>query len=89
MPGPSPNKRAFLRPILDRIEDGWEIRKPSASDPGDADYVCIFIHPKTGREARTAIPTNWFRDAGLFPEIELAVRMAIRNAVAPAGPPKS
>jgi hypothetical protein len=88
MPGPATNKRAFLRPILDRIEDGWEIRKPPSSDPGDADYLCIFIHPKTGREARTAIPTNWFRDAGLFPEIELAVRMAIRNAVAPA-PPKS
>jgi hypothetical protein len=84
----TPNKRAFLRPILDRIEEGWEIRKPAAAEPFDPDYVCIFIHPSTGREARTAIPTNWFRDSGLFPEIELAVRMAVRNSVAPTGPGK-
>lgn len=83
----APNKRAFLRPILDRIEDGWEIQKPSAANPTDADFLCEFLHPRTGRQVRVAIPTNWFRDAGLHPEIELVVRVAIRNATVPPGPP--
>ncbi len=83
-----PNKRAFLRPILDKIEEGWEIQKPSAMDPTDNDFICLFLHPRSGRQARAVLPTNWFRDAGLFPEIELAVRMAIRNAVPPPEPGK-
>lgn len=77
------NKRQILQPILDSIEAGWHIKKPSPLAPGDVEELCIFQHPKAYREARVAIANKQFWVNGRQHEIEPIVRYAIQNAKRP------
>jgi len=74
------NKREILQPILDSIEAGWHIKKPSPLVPDDVEELCIFQHPKTYREVQVAIANSQFWDNGRQHEIEPIVRYAIQNA---------
>ena len=73
-----PDKRAILQPILDGIEPGWTIVKPSPLNPTDIESECIF--QKGDKEARTEIPSTYFRDADQRHKIKPLVEDAIRNA---------
>jgi hypothetical protein len=74
-----PDKRAILQPILDSIEPGWTIAKPSPHNPTDVDNDCIFIHDATYRRARALIDYRHFKD-GNKARIEELVRDALKNA---------
>ena len=76
------NKREILQPMLDNIEPGWFIKKPSPLDPCDIDYLCIFQHTGDYRETSADIRTDLFAD-GKLEEIERLVKRAINNAVVP------
>ncbi len=74
-----PDKRAILKPILDGIESGWTIVKPSPLNPTDVEGECIF--QKGGsKEARVQIPNTYFQDADQRHKIKPLVEVAIRNA---------
>ena len=36
------DKRKALQPVLDSIEKGWQITKPSPLNPNDLETECIF-----------------------------------------------
>ena len=74
-----PNKREILQPILDRIERGWHIQKPSPLAPDDVEELCIFQHPPTYREAKVGIPNSLFQDGARQHEIEPVVRRALEQ----------
>ena len=38
------DKRKALQPVLDSIEKGWQITKPSPLNPDDLETECIFQH---------------------------------------------
>ncbi len=78
MNDPLPDKRVILQPILDEIESGWTIVKPSSLDPTDIEAECIF--QKGDKEARTEIHSTYFRDADQRHKIKPLVEFAIRNA---------
>ena len=75
-----PDKRAFLQPILDGIEPGWEIVQPTKTDPANIDALCIFRKPNENKEARVEIPTSYFADDDQRHNIKPLVEFAIRNA---------
>ncbi len=74
-----PDKRAILQPILDEIESGWTIVKPSRLTPTDVEEECIF--QKGGsKEARVRIPNTCFQDVYQRHKIKPLVEEAIKNA---------
>ncbi len=75
------NKREVLQPMLDKIEPGWSIKKPSPRDPCDVDHTCIFqrLQPGDYREATAAIPNEFF-EMGKLADIEKLVKAAIEHA---------
>jgi len=75
-----PDKRAILKLIIDRIEPGWHIKKPSPLNPTDIEHEAIFQHPETYREVTIALDNSLFRDAGQHQELERLVREAIQKA---------
>lgn len=83
-----PNKREILQPILDAIELGWTIKKPSPLNPTDIEHLCIFQHAKSRREVEIAFDNSLFQDVGRKAELERLVRHAIRNAKPSASPAK-
>ncbi len=60
-----PNKRETLQVLLDEIEPGWQIKKPSPVDPYDVEYACIFQKPSEYKEATAWIPNTLFQDGPL------------------------
>ncbi len=73
------DKRTIVQPILDGIELGWTIVKPSRFNPTDVEEECIF--QKGGsKEARVQIPNPYFQDADQRHKIKPLVEDAIRNA---------
>ena len=77
---PLPNKRAILKPILDEIESGWTIVKPSPLNPKDIEIECFFQKPDENKEARVRIPNAYFQDADQRHNIKPLVEVSIRNA---------
>ena len=75
-----PDKRAILQPILDDIESGWTIVRPSSLNPKDIEIGCIFQKPDENKEARVRIPNAYFPDADQRHNIKPLVEVAIRNA---------
>jgi hypothetical protein len=72
------NKRQVLKPILDKVESGWSIKKPSPADPCDPDYLCIFQKPADSKEFEVSIPNELF-DGPDRHAIEFMLRDAIKN----------
>ncbi len=77
---PLPDKRAILQPILDGIEPGWEIVKPTKTDPVNIDALCIFRKPSENKEARAEIVNSYFQDADQQYKIKTLVETAIKAA---------
>ena len=75
-----PDKRAILQPILDDIESGWTILRPSSLNHKDIEIGCIFQKPDVNKEARVRIPNTYFQDAKQRHNIKPLVELAIRNA---------
>lgn len=73
------NKRQILQPILDKIEPGWIIKRPSAFNPCDVDYICVFQKPSEYKQAHTDISTKLFEQHDLA-AIEKLVRKSIKDA---------
>lgn len=77
------NKREILQPILDKIEQGWQIEKPSSLNPCDFEAECIFQHQLGSREIKINIDNDLFQH-GKLEEIERIVRSAIDAVPPPA-----
>ena len=75
-----PDKRAILQPILDEIEPGWTIVKPSPLNPTDVEEECIFQKRDDHKEAQVGIPNRYFQDADQRYKIQPHVESAINNA---------
>lgn len=75
-----PDKRAILQPILDDIESGWTIVRPSSLNPKDIEIGCFFQKTDENKEARVRIPNAYFQDADQQHNIKPLVEVAIRNA---------
>ena len=45
------DKRKALQPVLDSIEKGWQITKPSPLNPSDLETECIFQQHSKGKQA--------------------------------------
>lgn len=73
------NKRQILQPILDKIDPGWVIKKPSSINPCDVDYICIFQKPSEYKQAQADISTKLFEQDDLA-AIERLVRESIQKA---------
>jgi hypothetical protein len=74
------NKRTILRGILDKIEPGWDILKPSSNE--DVETSCFFqrtVEIGDYRQTEVHIPNAYFAVNDLE-EIELRVRWALANA---------
>ena len=74
------DKRSILQPILDGIEPGWEIVKPTKTDPANIEWLCIFRKPSENKEARAEIDNTYFQDADPQHKIKPLVEDSIRNA---------
>ena len=56
------DKRKALQPVLDSIEKGWQITKPSPLNPDDFETECIFQHRAAGHEqVKIVIDNSLFR----------------------------
>lgn len=75
------NKRLILQPLLDKIEPGWIIKKPSQLNPCDVDYICIFQKPSEYKQVTVEISTKYFDKPDLV-RIEKLLRDALKNAKA-------
>lgn len=73
------DKRRILQPVLDKIEAGWIIKRPSQLNPCDVDYICVFQNPSEYKEATAEISTKLFDEPDLV-TIEKLVRKALKNA---------
>jgi hypothetical protein len=73
------NKRTILKSILEKVEPGWNLEKPSPADPCDVDYKCIFQKSSEYKQAEVDIPNELFFDSA-HAAIESLVRGAIKNA---------
>ena len=72
------DKRKALQPVLDTIEKGWQITKPSPLKPDDLETECIFQHRVTRHEqVRIIIDNSLFRLSNIS-ELQDLVRSAIR-----------
>jgi hypothetical protein len=77
--GMSYNKRNILQQILDKIEPGWDILKPSSDEDGES--RCFFqrtVEIGDYRQAEVHIPNAYFAVRDLE-EIELRIRSALAN----------
>ena len=77
---PLPNKRDIVQPILDIIESGWIIVKPSPLNPDDIERECIFQHPQSHREVKIGLESSLFLDDGQRDELIRLVRRAISQS---------
>ena len=72
------DRRKRLQGILDEIEPGWFVVRPTG--PGDIVSLCILRKPSDHKEACDEIPQKWFED-GEDHLITQKVREAISNAL--------
>jgi len=75
-----PDKRAILKSIIDRIEPGWHIKKPSPLNPTDIEHQVILQHPDTYKEVSVPLENSLFQDVGQRQKLEHLVREAIQKA---------
>ena len=60
------DKRKALQPVLDSIEKGWQITKPSPLNPNDLETECIFQHRVKGhKQIRIVIDNGLYRLSNL------------------------
>ena len=72
------DKRKALQPVLDSIEKGWQITKPSPLNPGDLETECIFQHGAAGHaQVRIVIDNGLFRLSNMS-ELQDLVRSAVK-----------
>ena len=72
------DKRKALQPVLDSIEKGWQITKPSPLNPDDPETECIFQHGAAGHEqVRIVIDNGLFRLSNMS-ELQDLVRSAVK-----------
>ncbi len=72
------DKRKALQPVLDSIEKGWQIIKPSPLNPDDLETECIFQHGAAGHEqVRIVIDNSLFRLCNIS-ELQDLVRSVIK-----------
>jgi hypothetical protein len=69
-------KRQILQRVLDTIEPGWQIKKPSPTNPNDPELICIFQKPGEHKEADIPINISLFRQRRTD-EIRELVELAI------------
>jgi hypothetical protein len=80
------NKVEILQPILDKIEPGWHIEKPSSVDPCDFAPDCVFQHKVDQRPVTINIDNDLFQH-GKLEQIEKSVRTArLRSATSRENP---
>jgi len=72
------NKRQILKNILDKVEAGWSIKKPSPADPCDPEYLCIFEKPSEYKKVEVSIPNELF-DGPDRRAIESILQDALKN----------
>lgn len=73
------NKRVILQPILDKIEPGWLIVKPSELEPCDVETLCILQHMAGRRHTDAGIHNHLYAE-GKLQAIEARLRTAISGA---------
>ena len=78
MAHPMVDRRKRLQEILDEIEPGWFVIRPTG--PGDIVSLCILQKPSDHKEACDDIPQKWFED-GEDHLIRYKVREAISHAI--------
>ena len=61
------DKRKALQPVLDSIEKGWQITKPSPLNPDDLETECIFRHGAAGHEQVRIVMIMAFSDSAICP----------------------
>ena len=72
------DKRKALQPVLDSIEKGWQITKPSPLNPNDLETECIFQHRVKGhKQIRIVIDNGLYRLSNLS-ELEDVIRSAVK-----------
>ena len=72
------DKRKALQPVLDSIEKGWQITKPSPLNPNDLETECIFQHRAPGHEQiRIVIDNGLYRLSNLS-ELQDVIRSAVK-----------
>jgi len=72
------DKRKALQPVLDSIEKGWQIIKPSPLNPDNLETECIFQHRAAGHEqVRIVIDNSLFRLSNIS-ELQDLVRSVIK-----------
>jgi hypothetical protein len=71
-------KRQILQRILDTIEPGWQVKKPSPTNPNDPELICIFRKPADYKEADIPINISLFKRRRTD-EIRELVELAIGN----------
>ena len=59
------DKRKALQPVLDSIEKGWQITKPSPLNPNDLETECIFQPMNTRDTNRSGVQSirAWIESA--------------------------
>ena len=71
------NKRKALQPVLDSIERGWQITKPSPLNPNDLETECIFHAVNGHKQVRIVIDNGLYRLSNLS-ELQDVIRSAIK-----------
>jgi hypothetical protein len=72
------DKRKALQPVLDSIEKGWQIVKPSPLNPNDLETECIFQHRAAGHEQiKIVIDNSLFRLSNIS-ELQDLVRSVVK-----------
>ena len=71
------DKRKALQPVLDSIEKGWQIVKPSPLNPDNLETECIFQHTAGHKEVKLAIDNGLFRLSNVS-ELQDLVRSAVK-----------
>ncbi len=64
------DKRKALQPVLDSIEKGWQIVKPSPLNPNDLETECIFQHRAAGHEQIKMLLIIAFSDSATYPNFK-------------------
>jgi hypothetical protein len=60
------DKRKALQPVLDSIEKGWQITKPSPRNPNDLETECIFQHTVKGHKQVRIVIDNGLIDSAIY-----------------------
>ncbi len=71
------DKRKALQPVLDSIEKGWQITKPSPLNPNDLETECIFQQTVKGQQVRIVIDNGLYRLSNLS-ELQDVIRSAVK-----------